>query len=177
MRSQGHTASAGCISGLLKDLPLTPAANWVTPESARRLRGQATKGDREELVRVLVVEDDPAMRDLLIKVFEHLGLNAVGASGGSEAAAMVVAGNHFDLLLSDIRMNPMDGFALASVAKSLTPPTKVVLFTAYGEPDDERRARAAGADGYMSKPFSLKELLAMVQTLLRCEPPTGEGRS
>jgi hypothetical protein len=63
---------------VLKDLPLTPAATLAASAPARRLRGQATRSDREELVRVLVVEDDPAMRDLLIKVFEHLGLNVVG---------------------------------------------------------------------------------------------------
>lgn len=116
-------------------------------------------------MRVLVVEDDMAMRNLLVKVFTLEGFSAVGVSGGAEAMA-ILAGGHFDLLLSDIRMGSVDGWALASRAKALVPPIKVLLITAYGEPDDERRARGAGIDGYMSKPFPLSDLLATVRALV-----------
>lgn len=117
-------------------------------------------------MRLLVVEDDVAMRDLLVKVFDYAGFSTAGASGGAEALAML-ASNRFDLLLSDVRMSPVDGWALASHAKVLVPPIKVLLITAYGDPEDERRARA---DGYMSKPFSLADLLSAVRTMV-CESP------
>jgi two-component system response regulator HydG len=116
--------------------------------------------------RILVVEDDLAMRELLVKVLENQRFVTRGASNGWEALALLTDGA-FDLILSDIRMSPMDGLSLASQAKSLAPKTKVLLMSAYGGRGGARRARAAGADAYMSKPFSMSQLVAAVRALIR----------
>jgi DNA-binding response OmpR family regulator len=119
-------------------------------------------------VRILVVEDDLAMKDLLIKLFTSEGFTVSGASSGSEAMQMF-AHAEIDLLVSDIRMSTMNGLALASHVRECTPTTKILLITAYGERADGRKARAAGADAYMSKPFSLADLLATVRALVAGE--------
>ena len=122
---------------------------------------------------ILVVEDDPAMRDLLVKVLRRARYKVVVAASGS-AAVQLLAKSRFDLLVSDIRMSPMDGLALASTARAVSPTTRILLITAYGEEGDARRARAAGADDYMEKPFSLDKLMATVRALVP-EPRRGEG--
>lgn len=122
---------------------------------------------------ILVVEDDAAMRELLVKVLRQNGFAVAEASDGREAVGLL-ASRTFDLLLSDIRMSPMDGLGLASQAKELSPATMVLLMTAYGEENGAREARAAGADGYMSKPFAMGNLLATVRALLE-EAARGQG--
>ena len=122
---------------------------------------------------ILVVEDDAAMRELLVKVLRQNGFAAVEASGGEDALKLLATSN-FDLLLSDIRMSPMDGLGLASQAKELSPVTMVLLMTAYGEENGDREARTAGADGYLSKPFAMSRLLATVRALLE-ETAWGQG--
>lgn len=113
------------------------------------------------------------MRDLLVKVLRRARYKVVVAASGS-AAVQLLAKSRFDLLVSDIRMSPMDGLALASTARAVSPTTRILLITAYGEEGDARRARAAGADDYMEKPFSLDKLMATVRALVP-EPTRGEG--
>ncbi len=114
---------------------------------------------------ILVVEDDAGLRSLLLKFLHECSYTAVGAADGSEAMRLL-SNCRYDLIVSDIVMAPMDGLALTLKAKASTPGTKVLLMTAYGEKHCARRARASGADGYISKPFAMNDLLATVQTLL-----------
>lgn len=115
--------------------------------------------------RILVVEDDPTMRDVLTKVLRRAGYSVEQGCNGGEAMKLLTDGA-FDLLLSDIRMSPIDGLLLTATAKSIHPRLKVLLVTAYGERADARDARAAGADQYMSKPFRMAQLLATVRELI-----------
>ncbi len=116
-------------------------------------------------VRVLVVEDDAAMRRLLVAVFRRQRYAVASAANGLEALELLAA-ERFDLLLSDIRMSPMGGLSLATRARALAPSTKILLVTAYGAEEDAQRALSAGADSYLEKPFSLRRLLATVRALL-----------
>jgi len=111
------------------------------------------------------VEDDKALRRLLLEFLHQCGYTAAGAGDGSEAVSLLTT-RYYDLLVSDIVMTPMDGLSLAVRAKAFTAGTKVLLMTAYGEKHSAQRERAAGADGYISKPFAMSDLLATVQTLL-----------
>jgi two-component system response regulator HydG len=115
---------------------------------------------------ILVVEDDAAMRGLLLKVLRQNGFAVAEASDGREAVGLLASGT-FDLILSDIRMSPVNGLGLASQAKELSPAPMVLLMTAYGEENGAREARTAGADGYMSKPFAMNALLRTVCALLK----------
>ncbi len=121
--------------------------------------------------RILVVDDDLAMRQVLMKILRRAQYDVEEAASGSEAVARLSDGR-FDLLLSDIRMVPIDGLALASMARTVTPAPKVLLVTAYGERVDARVARAAGADGYLSKPFRMRQLLATIRRLIGPKRPT-----
>ena len=114
---------------------------------------------------ILVAEDDTGLRRLLLKLLHECGYTAVGAADGSEAMRLL-SNCYYDLIVSDIVMAPMDGLALTLRAKASAPGTKVLLMTAYGEKHTAGRARASGADGYISKPFAMRHLLATVQTLL-----------
>lgn len=116
--------------------------------------------------RILVVDDDPAMRQVLTKVLMHAQYDVEEASNSAEAIDRL-SERRFDLLLSDIRMVPIDGLALASMARTIEPALKILLVTAYGERADARDARAAGADGYLSKPFRMRQLLTTVRMLIR----------
>ncbi len=115
--------------------------------------------------RILVVDDDLAMRQVLMKILRRAQYDVEEAANGDDAVARLTDGR-FDLLLSDIRMVPIDGLALASMAKTITPAPKILLVTAYGERVDARVARAAGADGYLSKPFRMRQLLATIRKLI-----------
>jgi CheY-like chemotaxis protein len=133
-----------------------------------RLRWDGTsedgRGRGERALRILAVVDDQALRELLVKVFRRAGFAVAGAAGSSEALPMLARGP-FDLLLSDIRRSPGAGLTLAARAKAAAPQTKILLITRYGEPGEERRARAAGAHGCLNQPFTLGEVLAAVRAL------------
>ena len=92
--------------------------------------------------RILVVEDDGVLRELLGNVLRRACFAAVGASNGSDALEQLAEG-HFDLMLSDVRMSPVGGLALVSRAKALAPDIKVLLMTAYAQSTEARLARAA----------------------------------
>lgn len=116
-------------------------------------------------VRILVVDDDLAMRQVLMKVLRRVEYEVEEAANGTDALARLTDA-HFDLLLSDIRMVPIDGLALSSIARTIAPELKILLFTAYGERADARDARAAGADRYLSKPFRMGQLLSAIRKLI-----------
>lgn len=116
--------------------------------------------------RILVVEDDGVLRELLINVLRRARFAAVGANNGSDALEQLAEG-HFDLMLSDVRMSPVGGLALVARAKALAPDIKVLLMTTYAQSAEASLARAAGADSYLSKPFPMADLLKTVRALVR----------
>ncbi len=97
-------------------------------------------------MRVLVVEDDPTMRELLVKVLRLEGFTVTEAADGGADAIRLLASGSVDLLVSDVRMGPNDGLALTALAKAASPRTKVLLMTAYGGRAEERKARTLGAE-------------------------------
>src|SRR4051812_48270777 len=88
---------------------------------------------------VLVVDDEPDMREMLGFVLPHYGFDVRTANGGNEAIR-VVQTTRFDLVLTDLRMPGMDGFATTSALKQIVPELPVVIASGYapGETDDHR---------------------------------------
>lgn len=121
--------------------------------------------------RVLVVEDHPLNQKLLRDVLMHAGYEAITAE--SALAGLDLAGRERpDLVLMDIQLPDVDGLEATRRLKS-SPDTAhmpVVVVTAHAMPGDEGRARAAGADAYVSKPIDYKTLLATIADLLRTGP-------
>lgn len=109
------------------------------------------------MIRILVVEDD---RDLNMIVCRHLntyGYQALGCTSAGEAMELLYAG-HYDMVISDIMMPGMDGFALASA---------ILFMTARDDFTAKERGYHLGVDDYMVKPVDLKELVLRVEALLR----------
>ena len=119
---------------------------------------------------VLVVEDDPAIRMGLVDAlgFEGYGvIQADTAPSGRDAALR----DQCDCVLLDLMLPGGDGFSVLSEVRRLKPKLPVIILTAKGREADRVRGLRLGADDYVVKPFSVRELLARVEAVLRRAPP------
>ena len=118
--------------------------------------------------RILVVDDDPVVRETIQDSLEYLGYRTGGA-GSAEEALERIPGEPPDLILLDVRMPGITGIELCRQLKAdqSTRLIPVVLLTAQGELDSRVAGLEAGADDYFTKPVHLRELAARVRSLLR----------
>ncbi|MBN1426676.1 response regulator [Candidatus Fermentibacteria bacterium] len=118
--------------------------------------------------RILVVDDDPVMLELVKAVLAQGGMSVMEAGDGVEALE-VIRGEHPDLVLSDVMMPRMDGFELVQRVRSdpLIAGTPLIILSAKGEEEDRIKGLDLGANDYMTKPFSGKELVARVRSTVR----------
>lgn len=118
---------------------------------------------------VLLVDDDPAIRLVVVATLEGEG-HAVRAAAGGAAALELLRRERVDLVLLDMRMPGMDGWAFADAYRGLPPPrAPLAVFTAAVDP--ARHAEEVGADAFLAKPYELDDLLALVGRL--CGAPAG----
>jgi two-component system, OmpR family, response regulator len=117
-------------------------------------------------VRVLVVEDEPGIADLLRRALVGDGHAVDLAADGTEGEALALSGEH-DLVILDRRLPGMDGIAVLESLRRSLPETPVIMLTALGEREDVIAGLDSGADDYITKPFDLEELLARVRAQLR----------
>ena len=116
--------------------------------------------------RVLVVDDDDGIREMLSKVFYIMGYEAVPAHSGSEALNMFLKGP-FALVMTDLQMPGMDGWSLASHIKERSPEMPVLLMTAQARERVMKELEGSSIDSALFKPFSLEELRNEVQRVLK----------
>lgn len=129
----------------------------------------------EEKARILVVEDDERIRQMLRLFLEREGFFVAEAENGVEALAKVREEN-FDLLILDIMMPEMDGWETCRRVKEIKD-IPIIMLTARGEEMDRILGFELGADDYVVKPFSPVELVLRVKALLRrVRPRNGEKR-
>ena len=114
--------------------------------------------------RMLVVEDEPAIREMLRLCLSKNGYGCETAENGAQAATALEA-RPFDLVLLDVMLPDYDGYELIEYIKEYRTP--VIFVTAKAEVLNRVKGLALGADDYITKPFDLRELLARVQTVLR----------
>ena len=114
---------------------------------------------------ILVVDDEPDMRDALTIALRREGLCISTAANGVEALEKV-QGQSFDLIITDVRMPRMGGLALLQELKRTSPTIPVIMMTGYGRIEDAVEAMKAGAFDYLLKPFSLEDLKAVVAKAL-----------
>ncbi|NUM55858.1 MAG: response regulator [Candidatus Hydrogenedentes bacterium] len=107
-------------------------------------------------LKVLVVDDDPGVLDLLKAFLDTRGYTVETCRNGREALA-VLETESFDLVISDIEMAEMNGYELLRQTREKYPKIGIVLMTGYTESHPLSEALRAGADGYISKPFSLRK--------------------
>jgi two-component system response regulator RegX3 len=116
--------------------------------------------------RILVVEDDPAILNGLLDVLVFNGYEAIGAEDGNEGLQKAL-GQNYDLILLDVMLPTMDGFSVCKAVRRQKPDQGIIILTAKGSEDDIVTGFKAGADDYVSKPFSLRELMVRVEAVLR----------
>ena len=116
--------------------------------------------------RILIIEDERPMRTVLTDLLESEGHRVITAAEGERGLARALE-EQPDLILLDIMMPRLDGFALAAELRRLGRSTPILMLTAKGQVEDRVRGLDAGADDYLVKPFSGDELLARTRALLR----------
>ncbi len=121
-------------------------------------------------ITILVIEDDPAVRRGIVDVLEYAGYRTLEAPDGHTGMDLALKAN-FRLLLLDLVMPGPSGFDILEALKKKRPGQAVIILSARGEENDRVRGLVNGADDYVVKPFSMKELLARVDAVLRrtCE--------
>ena len=118
------------------------------------------------MFQILVVDDDKNTRRLLRAVLESEHYTVFMASGGEEALA-VMDREHVDLVILDIMMPQMDGYALTSLLRSSNLELPILMVTAKQLPEDRKHGFLVGTDDYMTKPIDEEELLLRIKALLR----------
>lgn len=118
---------------------------------------------------ILTVEDDAAIRRGIVDALRFSGYHVFEAARGDEGRDLAVA-RSFDLVLLDVVLPGCDGLDILRAVREARPAQPVILLTARGEENDRVEGLRLGADDYVVKPFSVKELLARVEAVLRRSP-------
>jgi PAS domain S-box-containing protein len=169
-----HSAGEGQGSTFVVSLPV--AAVDPGPSSLMVNRGEEAEADgaaielpRLENLRILVVDDEPDGRALLARILHERGAIAV-CTGNAQIALESLQSHTFDLLLSDIGMPEMDGYALIRRVRTLSSPANsipAIAVTAYARAEDRQRSLLAGYQMHISKPVETPELIAAIASLLK----------
>ena len=130
----------------------------------------------ESRPRVLVVDDDRAVRDSLRRSLEFNGYEVVLAADGAEGLVAVGA-QHPDVVVVDVMMPRLDGIETTRALRAAGNDVPVLVLTARDAVGDRVEGLDAGADDYLTKPFALEELLARLRALLRRVVPDGDAAS
>lgn len=117
------------------------------------------------MARILLVDDEPSILNVLSTLMKSEGHETIAVRGG-EKAQEVLLSEPFDLMISDIRMSPIDGLQLLKIAHRERPQMAVIMLTAYGSVETAVQAMKEGAFDYVTKPFKVDELLLTVQRAL-----------
>jgi two-component system cell cycle response regulator CpdR len=114
------------------------------------------------MIKILLAEDEEAMRQYLVRALERSGYAVTAVDRGTEAYALLQQGEHFDLLLTDIVMPEMDGIELAQKAAALFPDIKVMFITGFSAVS-LRAGQSMPRAKVLSKPFHLRDLVLEVE--------------
>lgn len=127
------------------------------------------------MTKVLIVDDEPAMRQGLADNLEFEGYETAMAANGKEGLEMILA-TSYDLVVLDVMMPEMSGFDVCKELRKRNISVPIILLTAKGEEIDKVLGLELGADDYITKPFSLRELIARIKAILRrsTNKPAGE---
>ncbi len=149
-RSAGHTASQTLLRKLQAFSATLKAMTTAPPETSR----------------VLVVDDEPNIVDVVSMALRYQGFDVESAETGREALA-AVSSFRPHLMLLDVMLPDMEGFDVARRLGAQRADVPIIFLTARDATDDKVRGLTMGGDDYVTKPFSLEELVARVRTILR----------
>jgi len=124
----------------------------------------------ERKTRILIVEDEPAMVQGLRDNFEYEGYEVISAADGADGLNRAIA-DQPDLVVLDVMMPKMSGLDVCKQLKARKPSLPIIMLTARGQEIDKVVGLELGADDYVTKPFSIRELMARVKAVLRRASP------
>src|SRR5881628_3461204 len=119
--------------------------------------------------RILVIEDDSAIRRGIVDALKFAGYEVLQAANGTEGMAQGLRAT-IDLLMLDLILPGPSGFEILKAVRAARPTLPIIILTARGEEADRVQGLRLGADDYVVKPFSVRELLARVEAVLRRAP-------
>ncbi len=122
-------------------------------------------------MRILIAEDEPKVAEQMAQGLKSEGYSVDVANDGDEAQWLAET-NPYDIMVFDVMMPGKDGFTVVRHLRKKNLVTPVIFVSARGEIEDRVRGLDAGADDYLTKPFSLTELLARVRAVLRRQRPS-----
>ena len=119
------------------------------------------------MVRVLVVEDEANIREMIALNLRLTGMEAVEAESAEAALPLLAKKPGCDAAILDVMLPGMNGFSLCETIRRTDQKIGIIILSAKGQEQDKIRGLSIGADDYMTKPFSVSELLARVEALCR----------
>jgi CheY-like chemotaxis protein len=117
------------------------------------------------MVRIMIIDDDEEMRSLLKDFFEEEGFETDSASNGVDALR-TLSKDHFDLVITDIRMPGLTGLDILPRIRRLKPEIPIIVMTAYASDDVRRRSLSGGATTYLEKPIHLSKLRTVIREVV-----------
>ena len=118
------------------------------------------------MTKILIVDDEEGIRNIIKEYAEYSGYEVFEATDGAQAQAMV-ATEEFDLVIMDLMMPNMDGFSAIKAIKLIRPKVPIIILSAKSNEYSKLFGFEIGADDYVTKPFSPKELMARITALLK----------
>jgi len=115
--------------------------------------------------RMLIADDEAAIRELLKKFFRQEGFEVWEAANGTQTLKLVKK-REFDVVLTDLKMPGLDGLGVLEEIRETSPTTVVLIFTGYPTPENTLRALELSTDGYVTKPINLEQLKNLVMRAL-----------
>lgn len=121
------------------------------------------------MATVLVVEDDPTVAEVVVSYLERVGHRTRAISDGLVAARLLTSdeANQIELVILDLMLPNLDGIEICRQLRRVHPDLPVIMLTALGQEDDRIAGLEVGADDYVTKPFSPRELVLRVESVLR----------
>src|SRR5262252_3828973 len=189
-RVSRRTTSPTCSNPSSRPSRRVPASDSPSCiASSRNTAGTSTSGARRAWVRrspspypsampdtrVLIVDDERSMRELLAIMLKQAGHEVTVAEGG-EQAIEVIKSESFDLVITDLRMRRVDGIAVLRAAKEHSPSTVVLVVTAFASTETAVEAMKLGAYDYVTKPFKLDEIKLTIANALERKRLQDENR-
>ncbi len=126
------------------------------------------------LYSILVVDDDPEMRNLLAEELEDEGYQVTEAKNGLDVVSEIPF-RSFDALVTDLKLPLRDGMVILKTVRQIQPDIPVVLITAFGDSKTKKKAERAGAV-YLQKPFSMASFKDLIRSLLHKRKPVEQPR-
>jgi DNA-binding response OmpR family regulator len=136
------------------------------PQTGEQSLGATNDTGGASLRQIIVVDDEPDLREMVGEYLSKHGFAVRGAASGAAFDALF-ADQAADLVLLDVNLGPEDGFAIARRLRASHPDLPIVMLTAMDEVIDRVVGLELGADDYITKPFDLRELRARIRTILR----------